>query len=233
MILAERLSFQLLWILGTTQLRLSTGRATRTFPTSGPSAAIHHTAIVRLPLSVAAALSPALERLRQYSPQHYYYPSDTMHMTVYNLDGFLPNVANAADCIAELRAVIASHPPFDLTARGLNVSPTTVFAQIVPHDRTLRSLRRHLRGTTKRGVFQPGDVSLFGAAARAWLAHANVVRFSGRVTAEFLDELSHFRQTQFGRWTVREVELVQTDKLLSREGTQVIERIPLAPPGAL
>jgi 2'-5' RNA ligase len=227
---AEQLGFQLVWLVSTTQLRLSAGRANRTFPPSGFSAAVHHAAVVRLPLNVAVALAPALERLREYGPQHYYYPPDTMHTTVLTLDGFLPDVANTAGRIDELRAVIASHPYFDLTVCGLNVSPTTVFAQIVSHDRTLRSLKWHLRETAKRSVPQVGDVGIFGAAARTLLAHANVVRFSGLVTAEFLDELSHFRKMHFGRWTVREVELVRTDKLLSREGRQVIERIPLAPP---
>jgi hypothetical protein len=32
----------------------------------------------------------------------------------------------------------------------------------------------------------------------------------------------------WGRWTVSEVEIMRTDTLLSREGRQVLERIPLA-----
>jgi hypothetical protein len=60
------------------------------------------------------------------------------------------------------------------------------------------------------------------------LAHANVVRFSDLVTMRFIKEVSRFRRTHFGRWTVREVELVRSDKLLSREGSHVIERISLA-----
>jgi hypothetical protein len=50
------------------------------------------------------------------------------------------------------------------------------------------------------------------------------------VTAAFLEEVSKSRQEWFGRWTVREVELVRTDKLLSGKGSQVLERIPLATP---
>jgi hypothetical protein len=50
------------------------------------------------------------------------------------------------------------------------------------------------------------------------------------VTPNFLDEVSRSRQVRIGWWTVREVELVRTDRLLSREGTQVLKRIPLAMP---
>ncbi len=227
--ICERLGFRLLWLVGSTRLRFSRGtRTTPTLPPSGPGAAIYQTTVIRLPPNVAAGVAPALKRLREHGPQHYYYPADTMHVTVLTLGRFLPDGPDATDHLAELRSAIASYPSFDLSVCGLNVSPTTVFAQIIPHDRTLRALRRDLREIAKRSVPQIGDANIFGVVARDLLAHANVVRFSGRVTAEFLEELSRFRQAQFGRWTVREVEVVQTDKLLSREGTRIIERMPLA-----
>jgi hypothetical protein len=114
--------------------------------------------------------------------------------------------------------------------RGLNVSPTTVFAQVISHDRTFSSLRGSLRRLARRSVSHPGSVSSFGVVVRDLLPHANIVRFLGRVTPNFLDEVSRSRQVRIGWWTVREVELVRTDRLLSREGTQVLKRIPLAMP---
>jgi hypothetical protein len=110
---------------------------------------------------------------------------------------------------------------------GLNLSPTTVFAQVFPHDHTFHSLRKHLGEFAERSVDQSSSERIVDGVARN-LAHANVVRFSDLVTREFIKEISRFRWTYFGRWTIREVELVRTDKLLSREGLHVIERIPLA-----
>jgi hypothetical protein len=78
-----------------------------------------------------------------------------------------------------------------------------------------------------QSVSQSSSEWLIDLAARN-LAHVNVVRFSGGVTTKFVREVSHFRRIHLGRWTVREVELVRSDKLLSREGSHVIERIPLA-----
>jgi hypothetical protein len=57
----------------------------------------------------------------------------------------------------------------------------------------------------------------------------NLVRFSGRVTKDFLDEVSRSRLAWFERWRVSEVELIRTDTLISRESRQVLARIPLAP----
>jgi 2'-5' RNA ligase len=223
----ERLGFRLVWLASSASLRLTAGRTIHELPPSGPDAAVHQATIIRLPLSVAAALAPTLERLREQGSQHHYYPADTMHVTVLSMDQFLPDDLDAAVRLAELRAVISSYPSFDLAVHGLNVSPTTVFAQVIPQDRTLHSLRRNLRTIAKRSGSQAGREGVFGPIARN-LVHANVVRFSGVVTEGFLDEISRRRRRQFGRWTVREVEFVQSDRLLSREGTQVVERIPLA-----
>jgi 2'-5' RNA ligase len=191
---------------------------------------LHHSVIIRLPANVAMSAAPILERLREHGPHHYYYPADTMHVTVRVLDGFLPDGPDAAARFADLCTIIGSYPSFDLTLRGLNVSPTTVFAQVISHDRTFSSLRGSLRRLARRSVSHPGSVSSFGVVVRDLLPHANIVRFLGRVTPNFLDEVSRSRQVRIGWWTVREVELVRTDRLLSREGTQVLKRIPLAMP---
>ncbi len=224
----ERLAFGLAWLVGNAQLRLFASATPHTLPPSGSGVAVHDSVVIRLPADVATSVAAALQGLRELGPHHYYYAPDTMHVTVAVVDGFLPDDLDTGAGLAELRAIVGSHPRFDLTLSGLNVSPTTVFAQVIPHGWTFRSLRKHLRSLAKQNTSRSGSASGFGVVARSLLPHANVVRFSGQVTAEFLDEVSRLRRAGFGRWTVSEVELVRTDRLLSREGTQVVERMPLA-----
>jgi 2'-5' RNA ligase len=169
---------------------------------------------------------PVLEELHQYAPHHHYYPPDTMHVTICKLGQFASDDPGAAARLGELRHIAASHPSFDLTMRGLNLSPTTAFAQVFPHDQTFHSLRRHPGGIAERNVDRSSSERVIEGVARN-LAHANVVRFSDLVTREFIKEISRFRQTPLGRWTVREIEVVRSDKLLSREGLHLIERMPL------
>ena len=221
----ERLSFRLAWLISSAQLRLCAGSAFNSLPPSGPDAALHYTVMIRPPAHVVTSVAPALERLREISSHHYYYPSDSMHVTVAGVSRFLSDGSNAAARLAELRAIIGSYPSFDLTLRGLSVSPLTVFAQVIPHGRILRALRTDLRMLDRRA----GEAGGFGDYVRDLLPHMNIVRFSGGVRADFLDEVSRARHVCFGRWTVRDVEVIRSDSLLSREGRQVLERIPLAP----
>jgi 2'-5' RNA ligase len=224
---SQRLGFQLVWFASSSWLRLSAGRTAYELPPSGPDVAMHQAVIIRLPLRVASSVAPALEGLRQRDPHHHYYPPDTMHVTIRKLGRFPSADPGVAARLAEVRRIAASHPSFELTVWGLNLSPTTVFAQVIQHDQTFHSLRRHLGGIEGRSAYQSRSARAVDFAARN-LAHANVVRFSDLVTTEFIKEISRFRRTHFGHWTVREVELVRSDKLLSREGLHVIERIPLA-----
>jgi len=223
----QRLGFQLVWLASSSWLRLSAGRTAYVLPPSGPDVAVHQALVVRVPLRVASSVAPALEGLRQHDPHHHYYPPDTMHVTVCKLGQFPSDDLGVAARLAEVRHIAASYSSFALTMRGLNLSPTTVFAQVFPHDKTFHSLRRHLGGIAERNVDRSSSERIIDGVARN-LAHANVVRFSDLVTTAFLKEVSRLRRMHFGRWTVREVEVVRSDKLLSQEGLHVIERIPLA-----
>jgi hypothetical protein len=119
------------------------------------------------------------------------------------------------DGLAEL---VAARAPFRLAVRGLGVAPGAVFALALAGDATMASLRAGLAGLAgghDRGRLGRG------------LGHANLVRFSGPVTAGFLAELARLRRQDFGTFTVDEVELVRTDRLLSPEGTTTLGRLRL------
>ena len=64
-------------------------------PPSGLNAGLYHPVIMRLPRELATSIAPALERLREHGPHPYYYPPDTMHVSVAGLAGFLSDVGQS------------------------------------------------------------------------------------------------------------------------------------------
>ena len=125
----QRLSFQLVWFASSSWLRLSAGRTAYELPPSGPDVAVHQAAIIRVPSRVASSVVPVLERLRQHNAHHHYYPPETMHVTIGKLGQFASDDPGAATRLDKLRHIAALHPSFDLSMWGLNLSPSTVFAQ--------------------------------------------------------------------------------------------------------
>jgi hypothetical protein len=60
------------------------------------------------------------------------------------------------------------------------------------------------------------------------VAVGNAVRLAAPPSAAFLAELAGLRRLGFGRAALTEVQVVRTDRLLSPEGTQLVERVRLA-----
>jgi 2'-5' RNA ligase len=172
----------------------------------------HVTAVSRVSAQQADAVARALEPLRATGPEHYFYPPETLHLTIRNLDGL---DAAALDTAGE---VLSAAPAFELELRGLNVSSHTVFVQALPRDDTLRSLRRrldHLAHTSPRPRLS------------ANFAYVNVVRFRGRVARSLLVAVARRRSLALGTLRIESVEIVETDRLLSIAGTRTIRRIKL------
>ena len=207
----ERLIHEALGVAGTAVLR--SGR-----PRSLPPPDVRYlTTIVRVPAHVAAGLDPVLERLRALDPGHCYYAPEQLHVTLANLDGLRVPLARA-------EAVIAAAPPLAFAARGLGVSPGTLLLRVEPVGDTFVRLRRSLRalGDPPRGLRAAAVRPLLGRTA-----FANVARFSGPVSRAFLDEVGRLRPLELGSWTAREVDVVETDRLLSPAVTRVLARIRL------
>jgi hypothetical protein len=160
----------------------------------------HLTAVIRLP--------PGLVPPVELGGSHYVYPSDTVHVTVINLDRATvePTVA-----IARLRSRDLVAPTF--VVNGLGCSPDTVFLRCV-HDATFAELRREVRQAfcVERSGRFPSVLSR--------LTFANVIRFDG--PGECPERLDHR-----GDFVARRLEIVRTDRYLSEGGTTVLAELPL------
>jgi hypothetical protein len=224
--------FGALWAVGAASLNLSARlHRSYTLPPSGKDAARHLTLVARLPRTYNTALGEAIAALQRNNASHYYYPAETIHLTIRNFDGVRRANVDQSEFLVRLRDCVNSCGSFLLRAKGLGVSPDSVFLQLFPEDRSLTELRRRLSSlaqdirqpTSAAGIFDNFLNLLFRN-----LAFANLVRFSGVISPPFLGEIRRYRNTCFGQFPIEVVELVETDKLLSNQGTVIVDRAVLA-----
>jgi hypothetical protein len=199
----------------------------------GPEGPIY-TLVSRLPGHVGGAALEALGSTSVDWSPHYTYPLPEVHVTILFITPYLAleremetaeeeRVVRSA--CAPLRRVFDRHPPLRFEAAGLNLFATTVFLQLLQQvPAAPRRLRHELASSLKS---QAGDVTARAdyESTLAWdLAFANLVRFRRPATPEVVSAVSSLRNVHFGEITLREVELVRTDKLLSKAKTKTIER---------
>jgi hypothetical protein len=218
---SERVRFEAIWLLS----RRGPYRRGTAPPRSDVPAAPILTTVIRLPPETARSVHAATKALRDVPPEHYHYPPETLHVTVRNLD----RVAGVerSELVSRLVAAVASIDPFEIVLRGLNLSPSTAFVQVAGCGRAMKSIRAAVAGEAQEAD-RPG-VLWRAAGDLLWsgLAFSNVVRFRQPVSRSLTREVSRLRHTSIDRFVVREIELVQTDKLLSVSGTQIVSRLAL------
>jgi hypothetical protein len=228
----EMLRFRVLRIVATTWLRLSERRRQiHALPPTG--AATHCTLIARLPAVAGTQIGQIMADLQSLYPAHHYYPADTIHVTIRNLDDAAREECDPPSLFSKIRDLAEGSGPFILKGKGLGVSPNSVFLQLYPEDQGLTDLRRQLStATNDRDRRRREGSGILGGLARRYLfekmAFATLIRFSGPVTPAFLAEVARHRETDFGTFSITAFEIVRTDKFLSNAGTEIIARIAVA-----
>ena len=233
---ADRMRFRFAWAIFSSGLRYSSLAGRRfVVPSTGPQASTHVTLVARLPPHVTASIKEAVTSFSEAARNYYFYPANTIHLTIQNLDRVVRSVDDLERVREKLRAIVGSFPPIRMKASGLGVSPDTVFVQIFPIDDALANLRREINAMILRDHPSSREAAAREAIPRShpvrWLfrrmAFANVVRFAGNVAPSFIHEIARHRSRYFGEFVLQTLELVVTDRLLSCEGTQVKDRIQL------
>ncbi len=184
------------------------------------------TIVARLPAAVATALVNVLKPLRMKFPNHYFYPADTVHLTLVDVsslveDGDFTRISPATEKAFSLLAdELLDEPPLKLRLQGLGLFPTTVFGQLLDLESRITRLRERIGELIRRetgAVLRP--------AVAPGLVFANLVRFSTVPSAEVVNEVGALREQPRQSFEVANFEVVTTDKVLSRQRTIVHGRL--------
>jgi 2'-5' RNA ligase len=181
------------------------------------SGSVITTSVVRVPEHLGARLREAVLPAGDGDGRHYVYPVGDLHVTLANLDGYrdvpVEQIEEAlTDCLSRVG-------PITLGLRGLAISRGTVFAPVyVSPVSTLFRLRAAIHRSlapASRGILKsPVDV----------IGFCNALRFRHHDISVVSALVSHYRDIEFGRFLIEEVEIVRTDKILSAANTFVLAK---------
>jgi 2'-5' RNA ligase len=175
----------------------------------------------QLCLTIVTYLSPKLQQtiyeklvkpLRAVEPDFYYFPQETLHITVQNIrtvadpPTYTPHdVATAQTLLREFTARHGS--PFRFHLTGVLAFPTSVAvaALIEPaYDAFVKNLRNEL---VRKGI--PDDKKYF--TDEMVFANTTFCRYTHAPSSEFLQTVGQLKGMDLGEFTAREVCLITTN----------------------
>jgi hypothetical protein len=193
--------------------------------------------LIRLPKKLNSRVALKVQELKLNSkfPRHYYQPTSQLHLTVL---GFIPlETELKIDDIFRKKLVnllnnsLEKYSQFEITLRGVNVAPNSVFIQGFYDKNVLDNIRVDLIARIKKEKL--GLDSDYMSSYNLGFAWVNIARYLSRDIANLLREIRKLRNLEFGKFTVKKIELVVTDKYFSRKNTRVIKSFLLRNPNEL
>lgn len=171
------------------------------------------TLLVRPDEGVISAVQGFMDRVRAIEPNHHFYPSTDVHITVMSViscyEGFSLDGINKQDYIELIAPCLEGIKPFDMRFEGITLSPSCVMIQGFPSNNALDQLRDRLRAVFKNSPLEQSMDSRYPLET----FHSTVIRFKEKVRKkeEILSLLENFRSFDFGASPVKEMELVFND----------------------
>jgi hypothetical protein len=176
-----------------------------------------------------AMLDQELAELRRSHPSQFYYPSNSLHVTLLGCTPRSP--ARSAFSASQLERiagvctrVLQGMPAVHLSLRGLGLVGNQVFVQVFPHSDDWARLRSDL----VRDLRAEGEAPIAYPDTRP--IHLNVMRLtdgSRQEIAGILELVQARRNVDFGEFVIDTVDLLITDFVLSEPSTTFLRGFPL------
>ena len=184
------------------------------------------TLLIRPPESIKNKIQSFLNELQKEDPSQYYYPNSDMHITVLSIiscyDGFGLNQINPEAYITIIQEKLAVLKNLEINLSGITTSNSTIMIQGFPTNDSLNSFRDLLRKAFQNSNLEQSIDSRY----TLFTAHVSVCRFRKPInnTEKLVSLLEKYRKTEFGKFEVKEIELVHNDWYQKQEKTQLLHQ---------
>ncbi|MCR5524645.1 MAG: hypothetical protein K6F18_03160 [Lactobacillus sp.] len=182
------------------------------------------TLLVKLPAHVTRNINFVLNELKRLEPFQYYYPANTIHITVMDIRRAVSDFRMTKEELINYQQVIQKTienvNAINWHMAGLICSPGAILVKGF-YSSELQQLRNALRTNfLKNGLVLDERYATFSG-------HATVARFKKNLIhpQEFLSEINNFHNVEFGDFQTSEVDLVIHDWYNRR--SHLIERFSL------
>lgn len=187
------------------------------------------TVLIRPSLEIKNTIQGFIDELKKNNPSQYYYLNSDIHITVLSLischEGFDLNTISIQEYIKIIRKSIEDIHDFEIHFQGITASSSAVMIQGFTNNDSLNKLRNKLRINFKNSSLQQSIDTRYTIQT----AHSTVMRFREKIINKqaLLETLKKYRSFDFGKFKVKNIELVYNDWYQRERSTQQLHSFGL------
>jgi 2'-5' RNA ligase len=165
-----------------------------------------------------------LEELKSIEPNQYYYPDSDFHITILSIiscyDRFNLEKINIEKYVGTIENALKEFCAFDVCFKGITASPSCIMLQGFADWEMINLLRESIRNSFHNSGLEISIDKRYVIKAM----HSTVMRFAEAITRkdEFLKVLEKYRDYEFGKCTINEIEFVYNDWYVCDKNTKVL-----------
>ncbi len=186
------------------------------------------TSVVFIPNDISSRIiKNVINPLKKIEPQHYFYPSESLHLTIKNIRTInKPRLFTDADIdkVDKLfNKIIPSCSVFEFKVEDIIIFPTSI-SVMVYCDETLQKLVLKLdQGLKETGV---PDNKKYLSDTIFW-GNITVCRFIENPKEKFITEVKKMRNLKFGKFKVEKVNLITCNAVCHPKSKKIIAEYQL------
>ncbi len=188
------------------------------------------TLLARPSQPVKERITEFLKEVRCIAPHQYFYPESDMHLTILSVvscySGFSLDKISTDSYVEKIGEVLQSVEPFEIHFKGITASPSCILIQGFPENNHLEKIRNKVRVAFRKSDLQHSIDKRYEIQT----AHLTVIRFRKPIQQpeKFISVINQYRENDFGRSMMDEVELVGNNWYQQKEKVQLIKRFSLS-----
>lgn len=182
------------------------------------------TLLIRPNDEIKANIETFINELKKAEPEQYFYPDSDIHITVMSIiscsENFSLNQISPNEYIEIICRSLVEVDKIRIHYKGITASPSAIMIQGFPSDETLNNLRNRLRKNFKKSGLQQSIDSRYEIST----AHSTVMRFQEKLQnpKKLIEIAEKFRDYDFGKFEVKNLELVYNDWYQRKSTTRVL-----------
>ena len=187
------------------------------------------TLIARPDAETSFRIQTFLHELSKFEPHQYFYPKQDFHITIMSIiscySGFRLDKINLEDYISVIEKSTSKFNNFSIHFKGISLNPSGILVNGYPQDDSLNELRNSLRKNFKQTELEQSLDKRYTIKT----AHSTILRFQNSLKKadKFIEFIEKHKETDFGTFEVKNVELVFNGWYLKAENSSLLKKFSL------